>query len=159
MEEKRCISLLGSTGSIGRQALEVMEAGGMAAAALTANRDVGRLEEQCRRFQPELAVMMDPAAAADLRVRLADTPIRVAAGMEGLLEAAALPAADTVLTAVVGIVGLRPTLAAVEAGKRVALANKEALVCGGELVMARAAETGAEIVPVDSEHSAIFQCL
>ena len=159
MEEKRCISLLGSTGSIGRQALEVMEAGGMAAAALTANRDVGRLEEQCRRFQPELAVMMDPAAAADLRVRLADTPIRVAAGMEGLLEAAALPAADTVLTAVVGIVGLRPTLAAVEAGKRVALANKETLVCGGELVMARAAETGAEIVPVDSEHSAIFQCL
>ena len=91
MEEKRCISLLGSTGSIGRQALEVMEAGGMAAAALTANRDVGRLEEQCRRFQPELAVMMDPAAAADLRVRLADTPVRVAAGMEGLLEAAALP--------------------------------------------------------------------
>ena len=159
MEEKRCISLLGSTGSIGRQALEVMEAGGMAAAALTANRDVGRLEEQCRRFQPELAVMMDPAAAADLRVRLADTPVRVAAGMEGLLEAAALPAADTVLTAVVGIVGLRPTLAAVEAGKRVALANKETLVCGGELVMARAAETGAEIVPVDSEHSAIFQCL
>ena len=159
MEEKRCISLLGSTGSIGRQALEVMEAGGMAAAALTANRDVGRLEEQCRRFQPELAVMMDPAAAADLRVRLADTPIRVAAGMEGLLEAAALPAADTVLTAVVGIVGLRPTLAAVEAGKRVALANKETLVCAGELVMARAAETGAEIVPVDSEHSAIFQCL
>ena len=159
MEEKRCISLLGSTGSIGRQALEVMEAGGMAAAALTANRDVGRLEEQCRRFQPELAVMMDPAAAADLRVRLADTPIRVAAGMDGLLEAAALPAADTVLTAVVGIVGLRPTLAAVEAGKRVALANKETLVCGGELVMARAAETGAEIVPVDSEHSAIFQCL
>ena len=159
MEEKRCISLLGSTGSIGRQALEVMEAGGMAAAALTANRDVGRLEEQCRRFQPALAVMMDPAAAADLRVRLADTPVRVAAGMEGLLEAAALPAADTVLTAVVGMVGLRPTLAAVEAGKRVALANKETLVCGGELVMARAAETGAEIVPVDSEHSAIFQCL
>ena len=159
MEQRRCISLLGSTGSIGRQALEVMEAGGMAAAALTANRDVGRLEEQCRRFQPELAVMMDPAAAADLRVRLADTPVRVAAGMEGLLEAAALPAADTVLTAVVGIVGLRPTLAAVEAGKRVALANKETLVCGGELVMARAAETGAEIVPVDSEHSAIFQCL
>ena len=159
MEEKRCISLLGSTGSIGRQALEVIAAEDMAVAALTANRDVDRLEEQCRRFRPALAVMMDPAAASDLRVRLADTGIRVAAGMDGLLEAAVLPQADTVLTAVVGMVGLRPTLAAVEAGKRVALANKETLVCGGELVMARAAETGAEIVPVDSEHSAIFQCL
>ena len=159
MEEKRCISLLGSTGSIGRQALEVIAAEDMAVAALTANRDVDRLEEQCRRFRPALAVMMDPAAASDLRVRLADTGIRVAAGMDGLLEAAVLPQADTVLTAVVGIVGLRPTLAAVEAGKRIALANKEALVCGGELVMDLAARTGAEIVPVDSEHSALFQCL
>ena len=159
MEEKRCISLLGSTGSIGRQALEVIAAENMAVAALTANRDVDRLEEQCRRFRPALAVMMDPAAASELRVRLADTPIRVAAGMDGLLEAAVLPQADTVLTAVVGIVGLRPTLAAVEAGKRIALANKEALVCGGELVMDGAARSGAEIVPVDSEHSALFQCL
>ena len=159
MEEKRCISLLGSTGSIGRQALEVIAAEDMAVAALTANRDVDRLEEQCRRFRPALAVMMDPAAASDLRVRLADTGIRVAAGMDGLLEAAVLPQADTVLTAVVGIVGLRPTLAAVEAGKRIALANKETLVCGGELVMDGAAHTGAEIVPVDSEHSALFQCL
>ena len=159
MEEKRCISLLGSTGSIGRQALEVIAAEDMAVAALTANRDVDRLEEQCRRFRPALAVMMDPAAASELRVRLADTPIRVAAGMDGLLEAAVLPQADTVLTAVVGIVGLRPTLAAVEAGKRIALANKEALVCGGELVMDGAARSGAEIVPVDSEHSALFQCL
>ena len=159
MEEKRCISLLGSTGSIGRQALEVIAAEDMAVAALTANRDVDRLEEQCRRFRPALAVMMDPAAASDLRVRLADTGIRVAAGMDGLLEAAVLPQADTVLTAVVGIVGLRPTLAAVEAGKRIALANKEALVCGGELVMDGAARSGAEIVPVDSEHSALFQCL
>ena len=159
MEEKRCISLLGSTGSIGRQALEVIAAEDMAVAALTANRDVDRLEEQCRRFRPALAVMMDPAAASDLRVRLADTGIRVAAGMDGLLEAAVLPQADTVLTAVVGIVGLRPTLAAVEAGKRIALANKEALVCGGELVMDGAARFGAEIVPVDSEHSALFQCL
>ena len=159
MEEKRCISLLGSTGSIGRQALEVIAAEDMAVAALTANRDVDRLEEQCRRFRPALAVMMDPAAASELRVRLADTGIRVAAGMDGLLEAAVLPQADTVLTAVVGIVGLRPTLAAVEAGKRIALANKEALVCGGELVMDGAARSGAEIVPVDSEHSALFQCL
>ena len=159
MEEKRCISLLGSTGSIGRQALEVIAAEDMAVAALTANRDVDRLEEQCRRFRPALAVMMDPAAAPDLRVRLADTGIRVAAGMDGLLEAAVLPQADTVLTAVVGIVGLRPTLAAVEAGKRIALANKETLVCGGELVMDGAARSGAEIVPVDSEHSALFQCL
>ena len=159
MEEKRCISLLGSTGSIGRQALEVIAAEDMAVAALTANRDVDRLEEQCRRFRPALGVMMDPAAASDLRVRLADTGIRVAAGMDGLLEAAVLPQADTVLTAVVGIVGLRPTLAAVEAGKRIALANKETLVCGGELVMDGAARSGAEIVPVDSEHSALFQCL
>ena len=159
MEEKRCISLLGSTGSIGRQALEVIAAEDMAVAALTANRNVDRLEAQCRRFRPALAVMMDPAAASELRVRLADTPIRVAAGMDGLLEAAVLPQADTVLTAVVGIVGLRPTLAAVEAGKRIALANKEALVCGGELVMDGAARSGAEIVPVDSEHSALFQCL
>ena len=159
MAEKRCISLLGSTGSIGRQALEVIAAEGMTVAALTANRDVDRLEEQCRRFRPALAVMMDPAAASDLRVRLADTGIRVAAGMEGLLEAAALPQADTVLTAVVGIVGLRPTLAAVEAGKRIALANNETLVCGGELVTDGAARSGAEIVPVDSEHSALFQCL
>ena len=159
MAEKRCISLLGSTGSIGRQALEVIAAEGMTVAALTANRDVGRMEEQCRRFRPALAVMMDPAAADALRVRLADTDIRVAAGMDGLLEAAVLPQADTVLTAVVGIVGLRPTLAAVEAGKRIALANKETLVCGGELVMDGAAHTGAEIVPVDSEHSALFQCL
>ena len=159
MEEKRCISLLGSTGSIGRQALEVIAAEDMAVAALTANRAVDRLEEQCRRFRPALAVMMDPAAASDLRVRLADTGIRVAAGMDGLLEAAVLPQADTVLTAVVGIVGLRPTLSAVEAGKRIALANKETLVCGGELVMDGAARSGAEIVPVDSEHSALFQCL
>ena len=155
----RCISLLGSTGSIGRQSLEVIAACGMRVAALTANRDAERLEEQCRRFRPELAVLMDPTAAAELRVRLADTPVRVASGMEGLLEAAVLERADTVLTAVVGMVGLRPTLAAIQAGKRIALANKETLVCAGELVMEAADRYGAEIVPVDSEHSAIFQCL
>ncbi len=153
------ISLLGSTGSIGRQSLEVIAACGMTAAALTANRDEARLEEQCRRFAPRLAVMMDERAAAGLRVRLADTPVRVASGMEGLLEAASLEEADTVLTAVVGMVGLRPTLAALEAGKRVALANKETLVCAGELVMEAADRRGAELLPVDSEHSALFQCL
>ena len=156
---QRSISILGSTGSIGRQSLEVIAACGMRAAALTANRDVERLEEQARRFRPELAVMMDEQAAADLRLRLADTPVRVASGMDGLLEAASLPAADTVITAVVGMVGLRPTLAAIEAKKRVALANKETLVCGGELVMAAARRCGAQIVPVDSEHSALFQSL
>ena len=154
-----CISLLGSTGSIGRQSLEVIAACGMRVAALTANRDVDRLEEQCRRFKPSLAVMMDPAAAADLKTRLDDTDIRVASGPEGLVEAATLAEADTVLTAVVGMVGLVPTLAAVRQGKRIALANKETLVCAGELVMDGAEQYGAEIVPVDSEHSAIFQCL
>lgn len=155
----RCISLLGSTGSIGRQTLEVAGELGLKVAALTANRNVTQMEEQCRAFHPDLAVMMDPAAAADLRVHLRDTSVRVAGGMEGLLEAAALPEADTVVTAVMGIVGLRPTLAAIRAGKRIALANKETLVCAGELVMREADRWGAEIVPVDSEHSAIFQCL
>ena len=155
----RRISLLGSTGSIGRQSLDVISACGMTVAALTANRDAARMEEQARRFKPELAVMMDQAAAADLRVRLADTDIRVASGPEGLEEAAALPSADTVITAVVGMVGLKPTLAAIAQGKRIALANKETLVCGGELVMSEAERCGAEIVPVDSEHSALFQSL
>ena len=153
------ISVLGSTGSIGRQTLDVIAACGMEAAALTANTDSRRMEEQCRRFRPELAVMMDEGAAADLRVRLADTPVRVACGLEGLLEAAALPAADTVVTAVVGMVGLRPTLAAIREGKRIALANKETLVCAGQLVLEEARDYGAQILPVDSEHSALFQSL
>ena len=156
---KRKISILGSTGSIGRQTLDVVRAGGDTVLALTANRDAARMEEQCREFRPELAVMMDPEAAADLRVRLADTDIRVLEGMEGLIEAATIPKVDTVVTAVVGIVGLRPTIAAIQAGKRIALANKETLVCAGELVMKEAERWGAQIVPVDSEHSAIFQCL
>ncbi len=156
---RRRISLLGSTGSIGRQTLDVAAACGFSVAALTAHRSGALLEEQARRFQPELAVCVDPAAAADLKVRLADTPVRVASGTEGLLEAAALPSADTVVTAVVGVAGLEPTLAAIRAGKRIALANKETLVCAGELVMDQAEAHGAEVVPVDSEHSAIFQCL
>ena len=153
------ISLLGSTGSIGRQTLEVAEQLGLTVAALTANRSVQAMEEQARRFRPRLAVLFDEAAAKDLAVRLGDTGIRVASGLEGLLEAAALPECDTVVTAVVGMIGLRPTLAAIQAGKRVALANKETLVCAGQLVMDAAERTGAEIIPVDSEHSAIFQCL
>ena len=155
----RRIALLGSTGSIGRQALEVIEACGMSVAALTANRSVELLERKARRFRPELTVAADEKAASDLRVRLADTDIRVASGQEGLLEAAALESADTVLTAVVGVAGLEPTLCAVRRGKRIALANKETMVCAGQLVMDEADRCGAEIVPVDSEHSAIFQCL
>ncbi len=155
----RTISILGATGSIGRQSLEVIAACGIRTAALTTNRNVKLLEEQCRCFLPELAVAFDPQAAAELKIRLADTPVRVAQGMDGLLEAAALPQADTVLTAVVGMVGLRPTLAAIAQGKRIALANKETLVCAGELVMEEATRCGAQIVPVDSEHSALFQCL
>ena len=150
---------MGSTGSIGRQAVEVIEACGMSVAALTANRSVELLERQARRFRPELTVAADEKAASDLRVRLADTDIRVASGQEGLLEAAALESADTVLTAVVGVAGLEPTLCAVRRGKRIALANKETMVCAGQLVMDEADRCGAEIVPVDSEHSAIFQCL
>lgn len=154
-----CISLLGSTGSIGRQSLEVIQACGMKVGALTANSNVVRMEEQARQFQPELAVMMDEQAAADLKVRLADTPVRVAGGLEGLLEAAELPKADTVITAVVGMVGLRPTMAAIREGKRIALANKETLVCAGQLVTEEARDYGAKILPVDSEHSALFQSL
>ena len=156
---KRNISILGPTGSIGRQSLDVIAACGMGVAALTANSSVELMEEQVRKFKPELAVLMDEKAAEELRVRLADTDTRVASGMEGLIEAASLPSADTVITAVVGMVGLRPTLAAIEAGKRIALANKETLVCAGELVMAAAKRNGVEIVPVDSEHSALFQSL
>ena len=117
------------------------------------------MEEQVRQFQPELAVMMDEKAAADLKVRLADTKTRVASGMEGLVEAAELPSADTVITAVVGMIGLRPTMAAIREGKRIALANKETLVCAGQLVQEEARDWGAEILPVDSEHSALFQSL
>ena len=156
---KKTISLLGSTGSIGRQTLEVCDALGLRVAALTANRSVELLEEQCRKYRPALAVCMDPAAAETLKIKLADTGVRVAAGMEGLLEAATLAQADTVVTAVMGMVGLRPTLAAIEAGKTIALANKETLVCAGELVMETARRHGVNILPVDSEHSAIFQCL
>ena len=153
------ISILGSTGSIGRQSLEVISACGMEVAALTANSSVKLLEEQARQFRPELAVLMDEKAAADLKIRLADTNVKVLGGMDGLLEASAVNSADTVITAVVGMVGLRPTLAAIREGKRNALANKETLVCAGDLVLEEARDYGAKIIPVDSEHSALFQCL
>lgn len=155
----KSLSILGSSGSIGRQTLEVAESLGIRVSALTVNSSVVLAEEQARKFLPELVVAADEKAAADLKLRLADTQIRVAGGREGLLEAASLDSADTVVTAMVGIAGLEPTLAAIRAGKRIALANKETLVCAGELVMSAAREYGAEIVPVDSEHSAIFQCL
>ncbi len=155
----RTIALLGSTGSIGRQTLEVARELGLSVAALTANASVDLIERQAREFSPRLAVLYDADAANELRRRLADTKIEVMSGMEGLLAAATLDGADTVVTAVVGMVGLRPTLAAIERGKRIALANKETLVCAGALVMDAADKYGAEIVPVDSEHSAIFQCL
>ncbi|MBR2831571.1 MAG: 1-deoxy-D-xylulose-5-phosphate reductoisomerase [Oscillospiraceae bacterium] len=153
------ISVLGSTGSIGRQTLEVCEKLGIRVSALAARSSVKLLEAQARRFSPSLVSVFDEKAAADLRVRLADTDIRVASGEGGLTEAAVLPEADTAVTAVVGTVGLKPTLAAIKAKKRIALANKETLVCAGSLVMAEARANGAEILPVDSEHSAIFQCI
>ena len=153
------ISILGSTGSIGRQTLEVAEQMGLRVAALTAHASVERMEKQVRQFRPRLAVLTDEAAAKDLAVRLADTDTRVLGGFDALTEAATVPEADTVVTAVVGMVGLKPTLAAIKEKKRIALANKETLVCAGELVMDAADRYGAEIVPVDSEHSAIFQCV
>ena len=155
----KTISILGSTGSIGRQTLEVAEQLGLRVAAITAHTGVERLEAQARQFRPRLAVLTDEASARDLAVRLRDTGTKVLGGPEALLEAAVCPEADTVVTAVVGMVGLRPTLAAIREKKRIALANKETLVCAGQLVMDAADTYGAEIVPVDSEHSAIFQCL
>ena len=155
----KTISILGATGSIGRQTLDVAEQLGLTVAALTAHSSVERLEAQARKFRPRLAILTDEAAARDLAVRLADTDTKVLGGPEALLEAAVCPEADTVVTAVVGMVGLKPTLAAIREKKRIALANKETLVCAGQLVMDAADTYGAEIVPVDSEHSAIFQCL
>ena len=153
------ISILGCTGSIGRQTAAIAEHTGLRVAALTANRKIDLLEEQARKFRPDFVAVYDEEAARQFKIAVADTDIRVGSGMEGLVEAATLPNTDCVVTAVSGSVGLKPTLAAIDEKKRIALANKETLVCAGDLVMARAAEKGAEIVPVDSEHSAIFQCL
>ena len=151
--------ILGSTGSIGTQALEVAQQAGYRVVGLAAARNVALLEQQIRQFTPAAVAVYDEAAAADLRVRVADLPVRVLAGMDGLCELATLPEADMVLNSVVGMVGLRPTLAAVAAGKDVALANKETLVAGGAFVMDAVRRAGVKLLPVDSEHSAIFQCL
>ena len=155
----KTITILGSTGSIGRQTLSVAEELGLRVAALTAERNVDLMEAQCRKYRPRLAVLADETSAEELKVRLADMNIRVLAGAEALCEAAALPEADTVVVAVCGFAALRPTLTAIREKKRIALANKETMVCAGELMQAAARESGAEIIPVDSEHSAIFQCL
>ena len=155
----KCISVLGSTGSIGRQSLDIIKHLGIRVAALTAGTSVDRMAGQCREFLPELAVMATEEAAAALKSQISDLPVRVSYGEEGLIEAATMESADCVITAVVGMMGLKPTFAAIRAGKRIGLANKETLVCAGELVMAEAEKYGVEIIPVDSEHSAIFQCL
>ena len=155
----KSISILGCTGSIGRQTIAVAEHIGMPVAALTANRKIDLLEEQARRLHPRFVAVYDEEAAKQFKIAVADTDIQVGSGMEGLIRAATMEETDCVVTAVSGAVGLRPTLAAIDGKKRIALANKETLVCAGDIVMARAAEKGAEIVPVDSEHSAIFQCL
>lgn len=155
----KTISLLGSTGSIGRQTLEVAKRIGCRVVALAACRNVELLESQAREFLPELVCVFDKAHYLDLRDRLKDLPVQVVCSMEGLCWAASLESADTVVNAVVGMVGLKPTLAAIQAGKHVALANKETLVTGGALVMQAARDCGVHLLPVDSEHSAIFQCL
>ena len=155
----KSISVLGCTGSIGRQTIAVAEHIGMPVAALTANRKIDLLEEQARRLHPKFVAVYDEQAAKQFKIAVADTDIQVGSGMEGLIRAATMEETDCVVTAVSGAVGLKPTLAAIDGKKRIALANKETLVCAGDIVMARAAEKGAEIVPVDSEHSAIFQCL
>lgn len=156
----KCVSILGSTGSIGRQSLDIISRNeNIKVAALTAGTSVELMAQQCRQFVPELAVMATEQAAMELKAAIFDLPTEVCWGEEGLIRAASMESADCVITAVVGMVGLKPTLAAIRAGKRIGLANKETLVCAGELVMAEAEKYGVEIIPVDSEHSAIFQCL
>ena len=155
----RAVSILGSTGSIGRQTLDIIDNLQIPVVALTAGTSVDRMAEQCRKYRPLLAVMATKEAADQLQDAIADIPVQVLWGEDGLIAAATVADADCVITAVVGMVGLKPTLAAIRAGKRIGLANKETLVCAGELVMAEAKRYGSEIVPVDSEHSAIFQCL
>ena len=155
----KCVSILGSTGSIGRQTLDIIDNLGLPVAALTAGSNAERMADQCRKYRPKLAVMSTQAAAEQLKAMIADLNVEVMWGEEGLIAAATIPEADCIITAVVGMVGLKPTLAAIRAKKRIGLANKETLVCAGQLVMAEAKKYNAEIIPVDSEHSAIFQCL
>ena len=155
----KCVSILGSTGSIGRQSLDVVDELNISVCALTAGTSVERMAQQCRKYLPKLAVMATQEAADRLSKEISDLPVQVMYGEEGLIAAAVMPEADCVITAVVGMVGLKPTLAAIRAKKRIGLANKETLVCAGELVMAEADKYAAQIIPVDSEHSAIYQCL
>lgn len=156
---KKKISLLGSTGSIGVQSLDVCEKSGYEVVALTANTDVKSVEDQARKFHPKKVAMADEKSAAELKTRLSDTDIRVLSGTDGVCECAADSDADTVIDAIVGLAGLRPALAALNGRKTLALANKEALVAGGRLVLDAAGKNNVRILPVDSEHSAVFQCL
>ena len=158
--EQTKVSLLGCTGSIGAQTVKVVEKSpDVQLVALAANRDVDGVEHLARKYNVKIAALYDEAAALELRTRLKDTDIRVEGGMDGLIAAACEESAQVVLNAVGGMIGLTPTIRAIEAGKTIALANKETLVCAGEYVMALAREKGVAILPVDSEHSAIFQCL
>lgn len=159
MHDLKNLVLLGATGSIGTQTLEVAEKAGYRLLAMAVGSRIDAFEEQLRRFRPAFAAVYDEKAAADLKVRIADLPIKVLFGMDGLCTLAALPKADLVLNAVVGMVGLLPTMAAIEAGHDVALANKETLVAGGAFVTDAVRKNGVRLLPVDSEHSAIFQCL
>lgn len=159
MEQKK-IAILGSTGSIGTQTVEVVNhCKNLSVSVIAANRNVTLLEQQIRQLRPALCAVYDPQAYEELKVRVSDTATRIVCGMEGLLEAAVFPDTDTVVTSMMGSIGLRPTIAAIRAGKTIALANKETLVTAGELVMQEADRYGVAILPVDSEHSAIFQCL
>lgn len=155
------ISILGSTGSIGTQTLEVVDnnPGAFEVCALSAGRNIDLLEKQIRKYRPALATVWDEKDAADLRTRVADLSVRVEAGMDGLRQAAVMPEADVLVTAIVGMIGILPTIDAINAGKDIALANKETLVTAGHIIMPLAAKMGVKILPVDSEHSAIFQCL
>ena len=157
MTEK--LVILGSTGSIGEQSLDVCRKCGYKVKALTAQSNVDKIEKQARAFMPSAVALSDEKSAADLKIKLADTGIKVLSGVEGVCECAAMPEADTVLNSIVGMAGLLPTLTAIRAKKKIALANKETLVAGGQLVLSEAEKYGVEILPVDSEHSAIFQCL
>jgi len=154
------IAILGSTGSIGTQTLEIVRCNpDLQVVALAAGSSVDKIEQQIREFKPLIAAMWSEEAASELRTRVADTEVRIVAGMEGLLEIAVLPQAQVLVTAIVGMIGIRPTIAAIEAGKDIALANKETLVTAGHIIMPLAQKCGVSILPVDSEHSAIFQSM
>lgn len=155
----KSLSILGSTGSIGKQSLDVCRKCGYGVKALTAFSSVDEIEKQAREFKPEAVALVDENSARNLKIKLADTDIKVLSGIDGVCECAAIESADTVLNSVVGMAGLKPTLTAIKEKKKIALANKETLVAGGQLVMSEAQKNGVSILPVDSEHSAIFQCL